>query len=259
MTKVSIANIGTASMSANEAGSFLPLAAQTAIAGKATVDAGKAKGANALALMVAGFASDDVAVRPWSFDITGGGDDVHTHVAMQGIAMFDNAVSVNGGTDWKLNGNGGPSRIAQGAFKRGVQSTFFNLPDNVPAVHTMASKAIPIALAIREEGMTASIVDGKLVLEGGNSPRADTMRAAKDVSALAKVAKEETGTNRAAPQNDKAKDEPLAIGPDEICALAAKVARGVVKGETALCNAALSTLRAIAALVAANPEAFADI
>ena len=244
-------------MNANEAGSFLPLAAQAAISGKATIDEGKAKGANALALMIAGFTSDDVATRPWSFDIMGSGDDVHTHVPMQGIAMFDNAVSVNGGTEWKLNGNGGPSRIAQGAFKRGVQSTFFNLPDNVPAVHTMSSKAIPIALAIHEESMTATIVEGKLVLEGGHSPRADAMRAAKDVSALAKVAKDETGTSRAAPQNDKG--ETREATPDEICAAAAKVARGVVKGETALCNAALSTLRAIAALVTANPEAFADI
>ena len=252
MSKISIANIATASMSANEAGSFLPLAAQTAIAGKATVDAGKAKGANALALMVAGFASDDVATRPWDFEVKGSGDEVHEHVRMEGITEF-------GGTEgaWRYNGNGGPSRVAQGAYKRALQNTFFNLPENNPAVWTMASKAIPVALAIREEGMTATIVEGKLVLEGGHSERADAMRTAKDVSALAKVAKEETGTNRDAPQN--AKSEPLAIGPDEICALAAKVARGVAKGETALCNAALSTLRAIAALVAANPEAFADI
>lgn len=252
MTKISIANIATASLSANEAGSFLPLAAQAAISGKAIMDEGKAKGANALALMVAGFASDDVAERLWSFDIKGSGDDVHTHVRMEGVAEF-------GGTEgaWRYNGNGGPSRVAQGAYKRALQNTFFNLPDNNPAVWTMASKAIPVALAIREEGMTATIVDGKLVLEGGNSERADAMRTAKDVSALAKVAKEETGTNRDAPQNEKG--GPVSIGPDEICALAAKVARGVAKGETALCNAALSTLRAIAALVAANPEAFADI
>jgi hypothetical protein len=252
MTKVSIANIATASMSANEAGSFLPLAAQTAIAGKATVDAGKAKGANALALMVAGFASDDVATRPWDFEVKGSGDDVHTYVEMSGVAEF-------GGTEgaWRYNGNGGPSRVAQGAYKRALQNTFFNLPDNNPAVWTMASKAIPVALAIREEGMTAAIVAGKLVLEGGHSERADAMRAAKDVSALAKVAKEETGTSRAAPQN--AKGETREATPAEICALAAKVARGVAKGETALCNAALSTLRAIASLVAANPEAFADI
>jgi hypothetical protein len=254
MTKVSIANIATASLSANEAGSFLPLAAQAAISGKAIMDEGKAKGANALALMVAGFASDDIATRPWAFDVKGSGDDVHEHVRMEGVAEF-------GGTEgaWRYNGNGGPSRVAQGAYKRALQNTFFNLPDTVPAVWTMVSKAIPVALAIREEGMTATIVEGKLVLEGGNSPRADAMRTAKDVSALAKVAKDETGTNRNAPQNGKAKDEPLAIGPDEICALAAKVARGVAKGETALCNAALSTLRAIASLVAANPEAFADI
>jgi hypothetical protein len=254
MTKISIANIGTASMSANEAGSFLPLAAQTAIAGKATVDAGKAKGANALALMVAGFASDAVAERPWNFEVKGSGDDIHEHVRMEGVAEF-------GGTEgaWRYNGNGGPSRVAQGAFKRALQNTFFNLPDNNPAVWTMASKAIPVALAIREEGMTATIVEGKLVLEGGHSPRAEAMRTAKDVSALAKVAKEETGTNRDAPQNAKGDSEAREATPAEICALAAKVARGVAKGETALCNAALSTLRAIAALVAANPEAFADI
>ena len=252
MTKVSIANIATASMTANEAGSFLPLAAQTAISGKAIMDEGKAKGANALALMVAGFASDEVAARPWDFEVKGSGDDIHEHVRMEGVAEF-------GGTEgaWRYNGNGGPSRVAQGAYKRALQNTFFNLPDNVPAVWTMASKAIPVALAIREEGMTAAIVEGKLVLEGGHSPRAEAMRVAKDVSALAKVAKDETGTSRNAPQNDKS--ETREASPAEICAAAAKVARGVVKGETALCNAALETLRAIAALVASNPEAFADI
>jgi hypothetical protein len=41
-------------------------------------------------------------------------------------------------------------------------------------------------------------------------------------------------------------------------ALAARLVEGAAKGEEALSNSALSFARKIAALVAANPEAFAE-
>jgi hypothetical protein len=247
--------IAKASLSASEAASFLPLAAQAAIKGKAEIDSAKAKGAAALAVMVAGFASDDVASRPWVFDITVKGD-IHTHVECEGIAEFG-----RDDTGWIRNGEGKISRDAQGAYKAALLSTFFNLPEPNAAVWTMASKAVPIARAIRAEGMVATIENGELKLTGGTGEGAEALRSAKSLSAMGKVAKGETGTNRAGPGNDSgegAKDDGRLATPAEILALAARLVEGAAKGEEALSNTALSFARKIAALVAANPEAFAD-
>jgi hypothetical protein len=245
-----------ASLSANEAASFLPLAAQAAIKGKAEIDTAKAKGAAALAVMVAGFASDDVADDQWSFDITVKGA-VHEHVPCMGIEEFGREDLA-----WMRNGDGKVSRDAQGAYKAGLLASFFNLTEPNAAVWTMVSKAVPIAKCIRAEGMVATIENGILKLAGGEGASAEKMREAKSLSALAKVVKGETGTNRDAPQNDKSEGEgegdTRVATPAEILALAARLVEGAAKGEEALSNAALSFARKIAALVAANPEAFAE-
>lgn len=247
-------NIARASLSANEAASFLPLAAQAAIKGKADIDAAKAKGAAALAVMVAGFTDSYMAELPWSFDINGK-DSVHEHVNCTGYAE-------HGNTDlaWMRNGEGAVSKVAQSAYKAAFQREFFNLPEPNAAVWTMASKAVAMARAIRAEGMTATIEGGELKLSGGTGPVADAMREAKSLSALAKVAKGETGTNRAAPSNAKGEgdSEARVATPAEVLAIAARLVEGAAKGEEALSETALSFARRIAALVAANPEAFAE-
>jgi hypothetical protein len=71
----------------------------------------------------------------------------------------------------------------------------------------MTSKAVPIARAIRAEGMTAKIEKGALVLEGGDTDRAKAMREAKTLSALAKACEGTTGTDRNNPQNSKGEGE----------------------------------------------------
>lgn len=254
--KVTAANLSAASFTASEAGAFLPLAAQAAIKGKAEIDSAKAKGAAALAVMVAGFASDEVAGRAWTFDIIGKAEgDVHHHVQCEGFAQFGDTSA-----PWCRNGEGAVSKVAQGAYKAAFQAEFFNLPAPNAAVWTMASKAVAMARAIREEGMTASLEGGKLKLEGGAGDKADTMRAAaaKSLSALASATKEVAGTNREGHGNAKGDGETRAATPSEICAAAALLARRAAKGDEALCSAALSSLRAIAALVAANPDAFAE-
>ena len=249
-------NIARASLSASEAAAFLPIAAATAIKGKAQIDEGKAKGAAALAVMTAGFASDDIAARDWSFDVTVNGD-VHHHVECTGIAEF-------GGTEgaWRYNGEGKPSRDAQSAYKAGFLSAFFGVTEKNDALWTMANKAVAMATAIRAEGMMALINNGALVLEGGASEKATAMRAAaeKSLSALSKVAKDETGTNRAAPSNAKGEgtSEARLATPAEVLALAARLVEGAAKGDEALSGTALSFARKIAAIVAANPDAFAD-
>lgn len=246
-------NIARASLTAAEAASFLSVAAATAIKGKAQIDEGKAKGTAALAVMTAGFASDEVAARPWAFDIMVKGD-VHTHVDCMGLAEFG-----RDDLEWSRNGEGKVSRDAQGAYKSAFLATFFGVTGKNDALWTMASKAVAMATAIRAEGMTALIKDGALVLEGGTSDRAAAMAKAKSLSALAKVAKGETGTNRAAPSNAKdAEGEVRAATPAEVLALAARLCEGAANGDEALSNTALSFARKIAALVAANPEAFAE-
>jgi hypothetical protein len=249
-----INNIAKATFTADEAGEFLPLAAKAAIDGKAKVDEGKAKGAAALAVMIAGFASDTAASRVWTFDIMGK-EDVHTHVECTGVDEFG-----NDDLTWKRNGQGAVSKVAQSAYKTALQNTFFNLPQSVPAVWTMASKAILAARAIREEGMTATIEDGALKLSGGSGDRAAKMRDAKSLGALDKAAKGEAGSNRTGGHGAaKGEDGEARIAtPAEIMALAARLVEGAAKGEEALSNTALSFARKIAALVTSNAEAFAE-
>ena len=255
MEKINANTLARASFNASEAASFLPLAAQAAIKGKAEIDAAKAKGASALAVMIAAFASDEVAERRWAFDITAG-DDVHEHVACSGIEQFgDESLA------WMRNGEGKVSRAAQGAYKAAFQRTFFGLDKPSDAVWTPSTKAVPIARAIRAEGMTATIENGQLKLSGGNGPVADALRDAKSIAAMTKIAKGEAGTNRAGHGNAKGGEgegEARVATPSEVLALAARLVEGAAKGDEALSPAALSFARRIAALVASNPEAFAE-
>ena len=252
---LTVKTLTKASLSANEAASFLPLAAQAAINGKAEIDTAKAKGAAALAVMVAGFASDDVTIDQWSFDITVKGA-VHEHVPCMGIEEFGREDLA-----WVRNGEGKVSRDAQGAYKAGFLASFFNLTEPNAAVWTMASKAVPIARRIRAEGMVATIENGALKLSGGEGAGAEALRAAKSLAAMGKIAKGETGTNRDTPNNDKGEEgEDVARGatPTEVLAVAARLIEAVANGEEALSNAAASFARKIAAIIAANPEAFAE-
>lgn len=246
-------NLTTASFTANEAGNYLPLAAQATIKGKAEIDTAKGKQASAFAVMVAGFASDEIATRDWSFDIRGK-EDVHEHVTCTGVNEFG-----NDSLAWKRNAQGAVSKVAQSAYKAGLQLQFFNLSEPNPAVWTAASRAAPIALAIREEGMTATIENGELKLEGGTSERAAAMRDAKTVAAMKKAVAGETGTNREKHGNEKSEGGEVEVAtPAEVLRAAWSIVAGVTNGEEAICNSALSYARRIAELVAANPEAFAD-
>lgn len=227
-------------------------AASEVITGKAMATEGKAKGASALAIMVEAFASDDVAARPWSFDIKGGADDVHTFARCTGTEEFGNDK-----LEWKLNGQGKVSRDAQAAYKTGLQLEFFGQAPNA-SLWTTASNAILIARAIRQEGMTATVEGGSVKLEGGTTDKAKAMREAKSLAALGKVAKDETGSNRAKPSNDKA-DEGRAATPEEITRAAVALVKLIASGKADACNATLSNLRAIARLVASAPEAFEEI
>ena len=253
--RVTANNLPSASLSGTEAGLLLPLAAQAALSGKAQIEKGKAQGASALAVMIAGFASDEAAAREWNFDMVGKDGQVKFYVECNGFDEF-------GGTEgaWRAE-----PKKAQTAYKTAFQAEFFNLPEPSPAVWTSASEAVLVARAIRAEGMTAAIAEGKLVLSGGSGERAEAMRAATSAAALKKIAKGEAGTNRAAPQNSKGGDSDSdsdsdtapATSPLEITRKALALVKLVAKGEAAIDAPALENIRALAALVTANPEAFA--
>ena len=249
------ATLGQATLTGEQAASFLPLAARTVIDGKAVIATEKAKGTAALAVMTAGLACDETAARVWTFDIAGAEGAIHTHVTCDGFAQF--------GCDdlaWMRNSEGKVSRVAQSAYKAAFQATFFNLPEPNAAVWTMASKAVAMARAIRAEGMTATLEGGKLVLSGGTSDKAQKMRDASSLAALGKVAGDETGTNRKTPQNNGGGEgeSTRAATPEEILSIACRLCENVTEDREALSNAALSYARRIAALVVSKPEAFAD-
>jgi hypothetical protein len=262
--KATADTIVNVTLTSSEAAVSMPLAAQAALEGKAEIQKGKAKGASALAVTIAALASDEISARPWTFDIMVKGD-VHEHVQCTGFAEYGNEDLA-----WMRNGEGKVSRDAQGAYALAWHSEFFGLTEKNPAVRTMVNTAVPIARAVRDEGMEAAIEGGKLVLKGGTGERADAMRAAKSIEALKKIATGATGTSRATPQNSKgatgagatgagatgASDD-KAVTPLELTRTALALAKLIAKGEAATCNAALENLRAIAALVDKHEAAFA--
>jgi len=228
-------------------------AATAVVTGKALAMQGKAKGATALAVMVAAFASDDVAAHKWAFDLKTGDGDVHTHVRCNGTDEFG-----NDDLAWKRNGQGAISKVAQTAYKTALQLEFFNREPNA-SIWTTASNAIAIARAIREEGMTALVDDGELKLAGGTTDRAKAMREAKSLAALGKVAKGEAGTNRAKPNNETGESEVRELTPFEVSRITVALAKMIASGKADACNATMGNLREIAKLVASNPDAFAEL
>lgn len=242
-------NLQTVSFTASEAAANLAGAARAAIDGKAQIEAGKNKGAAALAVMIAGFSDDAAALLSWAFDIMGGDNTVHHHVACTGFHEFG-----NDDLAWKRNGEGKVSKTAQTAYKTGFQKAFFALPTGVPAVWTMVSKAIPVARAIRAEGMIAKIEKGALVLEGGTSERAKAMREAKTLAALAKACEGATGTNRNSPQNgggggdNEGEGEAPALSLHDVLKQACAMLRPIAAGNDALSPKVEGDLKALVAL-----------
>ena len=220
-------------------------------AGKATDDAKKVS-ASAIDLMVAGLAATGVLSETFEYDVKDSKGNVIEHVGAAMLADYATPF---------LNPDGSAYRAKQTAFKEAALRRFFSVKGDTQsagakAVYTMFIDAFSLAVAVIREGMTATIRANKLVLEGGKGDVADAIHAATGTKARCKVAKGETGT-KGGTDSGKAATETRAATPSEICAEAMKVARKVVAGKEALCPAALSTLRALAALVAANPAIFA--
>jgi hypothetical protein len=228
-------------------------------AGAIAAKAGDAKAkadiasASALDLMVAGLAATGVMTETFEYDVTDRKGDVVEHVGNACLADYATPF---------LNADGSAYRAKEVAFRIAALRRFLAVKGDTQsagakAAWTCFATAYPLAVAIIREGMTATIRANKLAIEGGKGEVADAIHAATGTKAKAKVAKGETGT-KGGTDSGKVANETRAATPSEICAEAMKVARKVVAGKEALCPAALSTLRALAALVAANPAAFAD-
>jgi ribose/xylose/arabinose/galactoside ABC-type transport system permease subunit len=125
----------------------------------------------------------------------------------------------------------------------------------------MTTKAIAMAKAITAEGMTATIEGGQLKLSGGNTERATAMAAAKSLAAVAKAAEGKKGTEQkgqGARAAAAAPEEGKVATPFEVSRFAVALAKLVATGKADACNATLENFRAVAKLVASNPEAFAE-
>jgi hypothetical protein len=252
---IDVTEIKTASLTSEEAAASLAVAAQAAIQGDEGKKKASAKSAAAEAVMIAGFSDDSIASMVWSFDITTGKGDAHQHVETIGYTEHGTETAA-----WVLNGQGQVSRVAQGAYKRGFHRAMFALPDAVPAVWTMTGRAIALANAIRNEGMTARIEAGALKLEGGNTDRAKAMREASSLSTLRTAAKGAAGSNREAPQNDKSKGEgPRAATREDVLRAAFAALSEVDAGDGAALNGAeVALLKGLAKVAASIAKAEAE-
>ncbi|NBV62773.1 MAG: hypothetical protein EBR73_17270 [Rhodobacteraceae bacterium] len=218
-------------------------------AGEGVAAANKAR-ASALDMLVAGLTSD-MLKKAIAFDIC---DRAGNVVESAKASLADYARGFK-------NDDGSDNRTKQGAFRSTVLPALFGVPGDQSAGAKAAwalvtGKALPAASALAREGMTAKLVDDKLVVEGGAGDNADKLReaAGKSTSALVNATKPAKGTNRETPQND---DGRIAT-PSEITRAAVALAKLIAKGDATACEATMSNLRAIAALVASNPDAFAD-
>ena len=249
MNTVTTAKLVGANLTATEAGALLSVAAKAASEGKAQVDTGRAKGAAALAVLTAGFSCGDVMLQDWDFDIIGNDGQVKYHVDCTGWLEFGTE-----GQDWRAE-----PKKAQSAYKAAFVSQFLGVADCTPAIWTMTSKAITMAKAITAEGMIATIENGQLKLSGGTTERATAMAAAKSLAAVTKAAEGKKGTEQKGQgARAAAPDEGKVATPFEVSRFAVALAKLVATGKADACNATLENFRAVAKLVASNPEAFAE-
>jgi hypothetical protein len=248
MNTITTANkLLAANLTATEAGALLNVAAKAASEGKQQVDTGRAKGAAALAVLTAGFSCDDVMLRDWSFDIVGNDGQVKYNVDCTGWSEFGSE-----GQEWRSE-----PKKAQSAYKAAFVSQFLGLADCTPAIWTMTTKALVMAKAITTEGMNATIEEGKLKLSGGNTERAIAMAAAKSLAAVTKAAEGKKGTEQKG-QGTAAPSVTTAPPPFETSRFAVALVKLIAAGGTDVGNPTLENFRAIAKLVASNPDAFAE-
>jgi hypothetical protein len=149
------------------------------------------------------------------------------------------------------------SRKAQGAFKDAcLQWLGVSGHAKAGSLWSELKSQFKVAIAARNAGMMAEIVEGKVKLSGGDGPVAEALSKADSSNKRKGAVAPESGGKA---ERDKASNgEGRAATPSEVTSAAMAIARHVASGKVAVCPATMSNLRAIAALVAANPKLFAD-
>jgi hypothetical protein len=149
-------------------------------------------------------------------------------------------------------------RKVQGAYKDACLRWLGVNPSHAKAgsLWSELKSQFKVAIAARNAGMRAEIIEGKVKLSGGEGPVADALANAESSNKRKGAVAPESGGKA---ERDKAgKGEGRAATPSEVTSAAMAIARHVASGKVTVCPATMSNLRAIAALVAANPKPFAD-
>lgn len=225
-------------------------------AGRAGAAAGKKKeeaetaAATAMDTTIAGLTVPGVMLVGFSFDVRDKSGTVVEHCAK--VTLADYLIGF------------GANRLKETAFRNAMLPIFFNVHGNKSAaadsVWSTFRRAVKTAAVLLREGMTATLVDGKLVIDGGTSDLAKAMREATSTKAMVKAATGAAGVNGSKPDDIKKEEAtPMrAATPAELTRTTLALVKVIASGEGCACNAAMSNLREIARLIALNPTAFAD-
>jgi len=232
--------------------------AQLAIEAKTLQGEAAENAKSAEAKLIVAFTDSELAKKEWEMDIRGkDSNDIHETHTWNGIQGFHDREA----QPIMLNGKGKVSTVARTEYTTGFFNTFYNIPKTssytkaeLSALWTMTKRAVSMALKIVEQGMTARIADGKLVLSGGDeSAMHDKARKAKSLAQVRKAfGMTESGK---APKPEPESVEPEPASAAELTSAVAKLCRDAIAGREALCPTTIKNLRGIVKLVTSEEPA----
>jgi hypothetical protein len=232
-------------------------AAALAINADEAAKAAKTNSAGAIDMTVAALMTGKTLGTKFVFDVKAKGDgSIVEHCRNVTIADYAAGFKNADGSEYRAKVSAFANAILGKWFLR--EGTFTDAQRN--AVFMMVKRAITIALGLKAQGMSAKLVDNKLVVSGGKGKEAAAIRdaAKKSTSALATAIKPaaKKGTNKTT-QNTAANNN--AIDLDGALRTVAAYAALVKDGKEAPSSARLSYLKAIVkAASAAITEAGED-
>ena len=231
-------------------------AAALAINAEEAAKAAKANSAGAIDMTVAALMTGKTLVTKFVFDVKARDGSTVEHCRNITIADYAAGFKNADGSEYRAKVSAFANAILGKWFLR--EGTFTDAQRNT--VFMMVKRAIAIALGLKAQGMSAKLVDNKLVVSGGKGQEAAAIREAakKSTSALATAIKPtaKKGTNKTT-QNTAANNN--AIDLDGALRTVAAYAALVKDGKEAPSNKRLSFLKAIVqAASAAITEAGED-
>jgi hypothetical protein len=231
-------------------------AAALAINADEAAKAAKANSAGAIDMTVAALMTGKTLATKFVFDVKARDGSTVEHCRNVAIADYAAGFKNEDGSEYRAKVSAFANAILGKWFLR--EGTFTDAQRN--AVFMMVKRAITIALGLKAQGMSAKLVDNKLVVSGGKGKEAASIREAakKSTSALATAIKPtaKKGTNKTT-QNTAANNN--AIDLDGALRTVAAYASLVKDGKEAPSGTRLSFLKAIVkAASAAITEAGED-